>query len=98
MVPLVVPLTDQRLVVTQRVARVTAEGHCGPDAKVTAVPMPVHGDPRIKAGVRLQSHTWTHRENHHMGAFLGYRKDSQYLCHNTYKIFLDVIRPGKLWK
>ena len=62
MVPLVVLLTDQGLIITQRVAWVTAEGHCGPDAKVTAVPMPIHGDPRIKAGVGLQSHTWTQRK------------------------------------
>lgn len=52
-----VPLADQGLLITQGVPGVTAEGHCGPDAKVTAVPMAVHRDAWIQAGVGLESHT-----------------------------------------
>ena len=74
MAPLVVPLTDQGLIVTQCIAWIAAEGHCGLDAKVTAVPMPIHRDPRVKARVRLQSHTWMHRKNHQTRIFLDYRK------------------------
>lgn len=63
MVPLVVLLTDERLIITYCIAGVTAEGHRGSDTEVTTMPMTIYRDARVQAGVRFKSYTCTDTEN-----------------------------------
>lgn len=57
MVPLMVLLTDKRLIVTYCIAGVTAEGHRGSNTEVTTVPMTIYRDARVQAGVRFKGYT-----------------------------------------
>lgn len=92
-VPLMVLLTDEGLIVTECVPRVTAEGHCRPDTKVTAMALTIYRDAWVQTGVGFKSHTCMGKEDRRLKGFLdNWKKKKQ--CHNiSDNIFLDIHRP-----
>lgn len=49
MAPLVVPFADNGLIITQRVALITAESHLGANGEVITMPLAINRNPRIQA-------------------------------------------------